>query len=162
MIALVYLPGTVAKEIGEDENGNRIVVDVPDINFPNGQAWTAFLTDHGVPVFQYHRNNRYFTALVLGPFTIGPDDNAYVIDMQDGGLTFLRNRLGSANIAPFVRALNNRRQVRRFVRAQGWGLERNAAGSIVNVRIPLTICGRQPYDDDEDERETLPALGDIE
>jgi hypothetical protein len=133
------------------------MANVPDINFPNDQEWRCWLTGDGSPVFQYDRNGKSFTALILGPFTIGADNNAYIIDMQDAGLTFIRNRIGANNIAPLVRALNNRRQVRRFTRSQGWILERNSANEIINVNTP-TLCGRTAHHNDGDDRDSLPAL----
>jgi hypothetical protein len=139
--------------IGED------TVSVPDLKLFTG--WHASLTDHGIPVIHLTRNGRRATVLLFDFGLLG-GNQTYVVCAPRRILQHLRDRLGTANVTPLIRALRNRLAVRRRAKALGFSPVRNSSGDIVNVRAPLVICGRATVDHDGDEIEAMPTLPGME
>lgn len=162
MLVLIEVDSVRQAKVGEESDGTPIRVQVPDLNLPPALKGSWSITDHGVPRLTFERNGRSIDMLVQRFGRIG-GIRVYLAEVTDRAeLQFLRNRLGTGNVTPLRRALNNRQAVRN--RARDFGLrpyKRKSDEKVVNVYAPLVTCGRSAVSHDLNENETEDDLPEV-
>jgi len=141
-------------------------ISVPDIKLPANILWGAIkVPGQNAVQITFATETKSVTTLWHGPHVIG-GNKLFFVDAPRRVLQRLKNQLGAANISPLIRVLQKLtprgKAIRRYCKANGFSVIRNAANRPIGVRPPLVICGSPAIDLDGDEMEFTPELPDLE
>ena len=160
MIAIARADDTKQVDIGTPDSPDLFTV--PDIKLPGGVDWIAQRIPGGA-IIVFKRNGEAVATLWDGPHTIpNMAGTYYIIDAPKSLLQALRDQLGTANVAPIIKALRASADLRAWAKAQGYKLVRNSSNTPISILPRIVICGQPPVDLDGDELDTAQELPDLE